>query len=102
MPSFRRFAAHHWPAARLLNLEMSEIGVADLGGALRAAEFRVSDLLEGPRDVAAYEHWATHAMCSEVLEHFADPLKLLRNAARRGCRLVVTAPEGLMSAFDRS
>ena len=48
--------------------------------------------------------WATHAVCSEVLEHVDEPVALLRNASRLmapGCRLVVTVPSGPMSAFDR-
>ena len=43
-------------------------------------------------------------MCSEVLEHVADPVRLLRNAKSLlvpGCRVVVTVPGGPRSAFDR-
>ena len=48
--------------------------------------------------------WASHAVCSEVLEHVDAPQKLLAAAAaclRPGGRLVVTVPGGPMSAFDR-
>jgi hypothetical protein len=48
--------------------------------------------------------WATHAVCSEVLEHVDEPSALLRNARAYlapGCRIVVTVPGGPMSAFDR-
>jgi SAM-dependent methyltransferase len=51
-----------------------------------------------------YRGWATHAVCSEVLEHIDDPLKALRNASEclaPGGRLVITVPGGPMSAFDR-
>src|SRR5438445_2155740 len=48
--------------------------------------------------------WATHAVCSEVLEHLEQPADLLRNARAYlapGCRVIVTVPGGPMSAFDR-
>src|SRR5690606_32387947 len=48
--------------------------------------------------------WATHAVCSEVLEHVDDPAAFLREARRllaEDARLVVTVPGGPMSAFDR-
>lgn len=54
------------------------------------------DFLDGSR--------ASYAVCSEVLEHVDDPVRLLRNAApflAPSCRLVVTVPGGPRSAFDR-
>jgi SAM-dependent methyltransferase len=48
--------------------------------------------------------WATHAICSEVLEHVADPVAALRNVRgmlAAGGRLIVTVPAGPMSAFDK-
>lgn len=48
--------------------------------------------------------WATHAVCSEVLEHVADPVAVLVHAREwmaAGSRLVVTVPGGPISAFDR-
>lgn len=50
-----------------------------------------------------WEAWATHAVCSEVIEHVDSPSELLRNARpymTAGCQLIVTAP-GPMSAFDK-
>jgi len=47
---------------------------------------------------------AGYAVCSEVLEHVADPVRLLRNSKSLlapGCRMVVTVPGGPRSAFDR-
>lgn len=47
---------------------------------------------------------ATHAVCSEVLEHVDDPVGLMRNARSLmapGARIVVTVPGGPRSAFDR-
>ena len=54
-----------------------------------------------PADLAG---WATHAVCSEVLEHVDDPVTLMRHVRAwmaPGCRVVVTVPGGPMSAFDR-
>ena len=51
-----------------------------------------------------YRRWATHAVCSEVLEHLDDPLVALetvRQCLAPGARLVITVPAGPMSAFDR-
>jgi hypothetical protein len=51
-----------------------------------------------------YAEWASHAVCSEVLEHVDSPEDFLR-ATRRylapGAQLIVTVPGGPMSAFDR-
>jgi SAM-dependent methyltransferase len=96
-------AARRWPSAGLLGLEVSEHGVEQARAKVPQADFLVCDLL---RDEPPPERrsWATHAVCSEVLEHVDDPGVLLRNAAAYlapGCRLVVTVPGGPMSAFDR-
>jgi 2-polyprenyl-3-methyl-5-hydroxy-6-metoxy-1,4-benzoquinol methylase len=67
-----------------------------------AAEFRQVDLLQ-PTALADGQPIATHAVCSEVLEHVADPVTLIRNARALlapGCHLVVTVPGGPRSAFD--
>jgi 2-polyprenyl-3-methyl-5-hydroxy-6-metoxy-1,4-benzoquinol methylase len=67
-----------------------------------AAEFRQVDLLQ-PTKLADGQPPATYAVCSEVLEHVADPVTLIRNARALlapGCRLVVTVPGGPRSAFD--
>ena len=98
-----RFVAAH-PKAEYLGLDMSAIGVAMAERAIPKAEFRVRDLLipAGPSDDTGFG--ATHAICSEVLEHLDDPLTLLRNSAAYmapGCRLVVTVPGGPVSAFHR-
>jgi len=47
---------------------------------------------------------ATHAVCSEVLEHVDDPVTLMRNATALlapGAKVVVTVPGGPRSAFDK-
>ena len=67
-----------------------------------AAEFRQMDLLQ-PTALADGQPPATHAVCTEVLEHVDDPVRLIRNARALlapGCHLVVTVPGGPRSAFD--
>jgi 2-polyprenyl-3-methyl-5-hydroxy-6-metoxy-1,4-benzoquinol methylase len=47
---------------------------------------------------------ATHAVCSEVLEHVDDPVTLMSNAISLlapGAKVVVTVPGGPRSAFDK-
>jgi SAM-dependent methyltransferase len=66
--------------------------------------FLVRDLLEADDASPELNGWATHAVCSEVLEHVDEPARLLKNALpylAPDCRLVVTVPGGPMSAFDR-
>ena len=93
-----------YPEAEILGLELSASGVAISRRKVPGASFLECDLLESadvPSDLRA---WATHAVCSEVVEHVDDPELLLRRARdymAPGCRLLVTAPGGPMSAFDR-
>jgi len=96
-----------FPAVSVSGIEYSAEGVhrarAAAAAAGLAADFAQRDLLEAAVLDAAVAHRATHATCSEVLEHVDDPVLLLRNAAAYlapGCRLVVTVPGGPRSAFD--
>jgi SAM-dependent methyltransferase len=93
-----------WPSASALGLELSESGVALSQRRVPSARFRVCDLLAEPEPPQDEAHWATTAVCSEVLEHVDDPVQLLRNARgwfAPGCRVVVTVPGGPMSTFDK-
>ncbi len=99
-----RSADSRWPHAQLLGLELSESAVARARTKLRSARFVQADLLSGAAPEPGEGSWATHAACSEVLEHVGDPVRLLRNARKwlaPGCLVVVTVPGGPMSAFDR-
>jgi SAM-dependent methyltransferase len=54
-----------------------------------------------PKDCDGF---ATHVVCTEVLEHLDDPAAALRNVRRLmapRAKLVVTVPGGPMSAFDK-
>jgi SAM-dependent methyltransferase len=93
-----------YPQAELRGIDYSRYGLEVAARKVSAAGFTQRDLLapgSPPSDQAA---WATHAICSEVLEHVDEPATLLANAKAYlapGCRLVVTVPGGPMSAFDR-
>ena len=93
-----------FPAAEVLGLDISEEAVEHAARRVPAATFLQRDLVSGTDPEPAYQSWATHAVCSEVLEHLEDPKALLANARSYlapGCRLIVTVPGGPMSAFDR-
>jgi 2-polyprenyl-3-methyl-5-hydroxy-6-metoxy-1,4-benzoquinol methylase len=92
-----------YPSAEGLGVELSATGVEISKKKVPSASFIQRDLLLPAEVPAAYEGWATEAVCSEVLEHVDDPVLLLRNARAYmapGCRLVVTVPGGPRSAFD--
>lgn len=93
-----------FPSAQVLGLELSHSGVEISRVKVPGAQFLQRDLLDESTPPENQRAWATHAVCSEVIEHVDDPCRLLMNARRymkAGCRLVVTAPGGPMSAFDR-
>lgn len=92
------------PDAQILGLELSESGIAISQAKVPAGTFVQRDLLESHEVPKEFQGWATHAVCSEVIEHVDNPAALLRNARdymAPGCKLIVTAPGGPMSMFDR-
>jgi SAM-dependent methyltransferase len=93
-----------FPGARVLGLELSASGVEVARRKVAGAEFLQWDLLAERQPPEHLRNWATHAVCSEVLEHLDEPERLLANARTwlaPGCRLIVTVPGGPMSQFDR-
>jgi SAM-dependent methyltransferase len=95
---------HRHPRAELLGLELSEAGVAIAQRKAPGAQFIQRDLMQSAQPPPQWRRWASHAVCSEVLEHVDHPEELLGNAAAYmapGGRLVVTVPGGPMSTFDR-
>ena len=91
------------PKFAKLGIELSRRGVEIAAGRLPEARFLQRDLIAGQENAAEYREFATHAVCSEVLEHVDDPVRLLKNARdymANGCRLVVTVPGGPRSAYD--
>ena len=102
--------AQEFPNTEIRGVEYSAVGVdrsreaaADARIGLRLT-FSQRDLLE-PRVIEDSErHWATVAICSEVLEHVDFPEVLLANAREYldpGCCLIVTVPSGPRTSFDR-
>jgi SAM-dependent methyltransferase len=92
------------PTAEILGLELSRAGVEISRLKVLGASFEERDLMLAEPPPAEYRGWATHALCSEVLEHLDEPEALLANAIpylAPGCMLLVTVPGGPMSAFDR-
>ena len=92
------------PNARFVGAELSESGVAISQRKMPGATFLVADLFQPPAALNEFAGWATHAVCSEVLEHVDDPVAFLKRALTYlapTARLIVTVPGGPMSAFDR-
>ena len=99
-----RFAAAAFPKAELAGVELSATGVEVARAKVPQAQLMQRNLLLDEPVADQWRGWATHAVCSEVLEHVDDPALLLRNASvylAAGCQLVVTVPGGPRSAFDK-
>jgi len=93
-----------YPSAEILGVELSRAGVEIAAKKVPQGRFVRRDLVQPEHVSQELLGWATHAICSEVIEHIDDPGLLLQNARQymaRDCRLVLTAPGGPMSAFDR-
>jgi 2-polyprenyl-3-methyl-5-hydroxy-6-metoxy-1,4-benzoquinol methylase len=93
-----------FPEAEVMGLELSKSGVEISSRKVPQARFVQRNLLEKVEPPKEQKNWATHAICTEVLEHLEDPALLLTNARQymaEGCRLVITVPGGPMSAFDK-
>jgi SAM-dependent methyltransferase len=93
-----------YPNAEFRGIDYSLLGVELAAQKVPSATFSQRDLLTSDSPPADQTGWATHAICSEVLEHVDEPQRLLANARAYlapGCRLAVTVPGGPMSAFDR-
>ena len=101
------FAEHfcaRYPSSEYLGLELSRTGVEFSSHRVPGARFIQRDLLHPANLVSDLDFAATHAVCSEVLEHVDTPSTLLANAASYmapGCKLIVTVPGGPMSVFYR-
>jgi trans-aconitate methyltransferase len=102
---FLALAAERWPDAELAGVDVSAEAARVAARRAPGAICEVVDLTRDDQPVPPrLAAWASHAVCSEVLEHVDDPVALARNAAGMlapGCMLVVTVPSGEMSAFDR-
>lgn len=92
------------PGAELLGVDASAAGLDISRGKLPGARFVQQDLSGSAAIPAEIAGWATHAVCSEVVEHLDDAVTFLRNAGlllAAGGKLILTVPGGPRSAFDR-
>ena len=92
------------PDAEVVGLDLAQSGVEISRKKVPAAQFFQQDFTKPMALDERYKGWATHAVCSEVLEHLDDPGAMLRNVRpymAPGCRLIITVPAGPMSAFDK-
>ncbi|HET6151054.1 MAG TPA: class I SAM-dependent methyltransferase [Polyangia bacterium] len=92
------------PDVSLCGLDLAATGVEIARRKVPGAAFFQQDFTRPLAVPDSYRGWATHAVCSEVLEHLDDPAAMLANVRALmapGCRLVITVPAGPMSAFDR-
>jgi SAM-dependent methyltransferase len=92
------------PDAEILGFDLSQQGVDFAKRKVPQGTFRQRDFT-APGDAGdPFLGWATHATCSEVLEHIDDPARALRNVKpylAPGAKLVITVPAGPMSMFDK-
>ena len=99
---FARDFCTRYGEARFLGVELSRAGVELASKLVPEAHFVQRDLLSDAPAGDQANFGATHAICSEVLEHVDEPARLVRNATAYmapGCRLVVTVPGGPFNAF---
>ena len=95
------------PDVQVFGVEYSSEGVRRANEAAErdgvGARFFERNLLE-PVTLAEGQAPATHAVCSEVLEHVDDPTTLMRESVALlapGAKVVVTVPGGPRTAFDK-
>ena len=101
---FARCFLHAFPRAEYLGLDVSATGIEICRHKIPAASFEQQDLLCPTAIPSQYQHWATVAICSEVLEHVDCPELILNNIKpylTDSALLMVTVPGGPMSAFDK-
>lgn len=101
---FARELRRRRPDCRVLGLELSASGVEISQRKVPGGTFLQTDLLKPYAGPQSYREWATHAVCSEMLEHVEDPSLVLKNLQpllAPEAQLVVTVPGGPRSAFDR-
>src|SRR6266581_68259 len=91
------------PRRKFLGVDLSRMAVDASQKRVPCAQFLQRDLVISPQPWQIVDFKATHALCSEVLEHLDEPAMLLHHAlAYMGpdCKLVVTVPGGARNKFD--
>jgi SAM-dependent methyltransferase len=101
---FARDVAAEYPHVEIAGVDLSATGVAIASRKVPRGRFLQCDMSKPVTPPPELAGWATHAVCTEVLEHVDAPATVLHNARAffaPGCELVLTVPGGPMSAFDR-
>lgn len=84
--------------------DYSAVGLEFAANKMPQADFFRADLCDKNLLILPqYLKWATHATCSEVLEHLDDPITFLKNTGKllkKGATLVISVPGGPRSKFD--
>jgi SAM-dependent methyltransferase len=100
---FARDVLHTHPGIDFVGLDRAQTAVNLARESVTSGRFFQADLTD-PKTLPKEVHgFATHAVCTEVLEHVDDPVAMLRGARvlfAPGCRVVITVPAGPRSAFD--
>ncbi len=96
-------AGERFPDAELAGIDLSQAGLDLARQRVPRARFFRADFASPQELPAELSGFATHVVCSEVLEHLDRPelvLAAVRPLLAPGGRLVVTVPGGPRSAFD--
>lgn len=96
--------ANQFKKCELVGFELSESGVKLSRGKVPTAKFVVADIFQPSEMSTDFLEWATHATCSEVLEHVDDPIAFLKEVKKYlsdNAAIIITVPGGKMSAFDQ-
>lgn len=99
-----RYLSTCHPGLPIVGLDISPSGIAESVRKVPHASFIQMDLTQPTPPPEQWVGWASHAVCSELLEHVESPEAVLVNALPwlgSEARLVVTVPAGPRSAFDR-
>ncbi len=95
----------YFTGVSLAGIDHSQTGLDVTGSKFPDAILKQVDLESDNPIPPGLRDWASHTVCSEVLEHLHDPVLALRNIGscmEPGGVLVVTVPGGPKSAFDRT
>ncbi|HKC60324.1 MAG TPA: class I SAM-dependent methyltransferase [Myxococcales bacterium] len=100
---FLREARERFPDAQLAGVDGSAAGLELARRRVAGARLFRTDLATDDPLPSELHGFATHVICSEVLEHLDEPALALRKAAQALAphgHLIVTVPGGPRSAFD--